>query len=78
MRIRRPTTTAIRSHRCSAGLGGFDIAYKDVGVIGIDELVDFTITKLAFQSVTPPSQAWTNALGEVRRGQAGFLEDRGG
>ena len=42
---------------------GFDIAYKDVGVIGVDELADFTVKKRDFSFVTTPSGDWTKALG---------------
>lgn len=42
---------------------GFDITYKDVGEIGVDELVDFTVKKRAFAFVTTPSATWTKALG---------------
>ena len=42
---------------------GFDITYKDVGEIGVDELVDFTVKKRDFAFGTTPSAAWTQALG---------------
>jgi len=42
---------------------GFDITYRDVGVIGVDELGDFTVKKRDFSFVTTPSATWTQALG---------------
>jgi hypothetical protein len=41
---------------------GYDIVYKDVGVIGVDELDDFTVRKQAFAFTGTPSADWTKAL----------------
>ncbi|WP_027710497.1 PEP-CTERM sorting domain-containing protein [Zooshikella ganghwensis] len=44
-------------------LWGYEIAYNDVGMIGVDELVDFTVTKTNFEwKMHDPSNDWKTAL----------------
>lgn len=44
---------------------GFDVAYKDVGVIGKDELADYTFTMLPFAFVAAPTADFKTALGAI-------------
>jgi hypothetical protein len=41
---------------------GYDLIYKDIGVIGTDEFADFTVAKKPFEFVTSPAADWTSAL----------------
>lgn len=41
---------------------GFDILYKDVANIGMDDLADFTVNKLGFNWVLAASADWIGAL----------------
>lgn len=41
---------------------GFDIAFKDQGVIGTDELQDFSVTLNDADWIIAPSDSWKNAL----------------
>ena len=41
---------------------GFDLVYKDVGAIGVDEFADFTVTMKTFNFVKTPTAHWTDAL----------------
>lgn len=42
---------------------GFEIKYKDVGVIGTDEAADFSTTLTALKWVAAPTADWKSALG---------------
>lgn len=44
---------------------GFDIAYRDIGLIGVDELQDFTYALQPFQFVTTPSEDFRAGLDAV-------------
>jgi hypothetical protein len=41
---------------------GYNIVYKDIGTLGVDEFADFTVTKTPFAFVTTPTAHWTDAL----------------
>ena len=41
---------------------GYDIVYKDVANIGMDDLADFTVKKLGFNFIMTPSPGWEKAL----------------
>ncbi|MGI0118463.1 hypothetical protein [Zooshikella sp. RANM57] len=44
-------------------LWGYEIVYDDIGMIGVDELIDFTVTKTSFTWKMPdPSDDWNTAL----------------
>jgi len=54
------------SYRVAALLGwtwGYDITYRDVGAIGVDELEDYVFTLVPLRFVTEPSAAFEAALG---------------
>lgn len=44
---------------------GFTINYNDIGVIGTDELIDYTVTVTPFAWVNAQTVSWTNSLAAV-------------
>ena len=54
------------SYRVAALVGwtwGYDITYRDVGAIGVDELDDYVFTLVPLRFVTEPSAAFEASLG---------------
>lgn len=46
---------------------GYEIVYKDQGVIGVDEPGDFTVNALPFEWTTTPSDTWKKAISKDTR-----------
>ena len=46
---------------------GYEIVYKDQGVIGVDEPGDFTVNALPLEWTTTPSDTWKKAISKDTR-----------